>query len=101
MVYVNVLIFSIAHDAGSAVMTCSWNRNRESILQTEYILKHNSEEVSVSLIQSDSNCTELNNAANAEYNQQCSSANCASVNKQESTGHRNCKWYVSTRSTRK
>lgn len=71
------------------------------ILQTEYILKHNSEEVSVSLIQSDSNYTELNNAANAEYNQQCSSANCASVNKQESTGHRNCKWYISTRSTRK
>jgi len=76
-------------------------RVENQILQTEYVLKHNPEEVSVLLIQSDSNCTELNNAANAEYYQQCSSANYASVNKQESTGHRNCKWYLSARSTRK
>jgi len=32
MVYVNDLTFSIAHEAGSAVMTCCWNRSRESNL---------------------------------------------------------------------
>jgi len=83
MVYVNVLTFSIAHEAGSATLPLE-----NQILQTEYILKHNSEETSVSLTKSNSDCTELNNAANAEYNQQCSSANYATGHEQESTGHR-------------
>ena len=104
MVYVNVLTFSIAHEAGSATSQL-WLAPeigiQNKILETEYILKHNSEETSISLIESDSNCIELSNAANAEYNQQCSSANCASVFEQESTGHRICKWYPSNRSTRK
>lgn len=86
MVYVNVLTFSIAHEAGSATLLLE-----NQILQTEYILKHKSEEASVSLTQNNSNCTELDNAANAEYNQHCSSENCATVNEQESTGHTNCK----------